>query len=102
MHQYPRWKYAALIIALVVGSLYALPNLFGEDVAVQISRDSGDAVDQQLADRAKGVLLAAGVVMKDERIEGGRLLITLPNEEAQLKAQDALKQGLGQGFVIAL
>ena len=61
MNRYPLWKYAILAVALVVGVLYALPNLFGEAPAVQVS--SGKVtlkVDASLVPRVEGILADAG------------------------------------------
>ena len=62
MNRYPVWKYAIIVIALLVGVLYTLPNFFGESPAVQVS--SGKAtlkVDLKTLERAETTLKAAGI-----------------------------------------
>ena len=48
MNQYPAWKYLLIFVLLVVGIFYALPNLYGEDPAVQITSSRGFPIPQEL------------------------------------------------------
>ena len=101
-NRYPLWKHGLIIAVLVAGFVFALPNLFGEDPAVQISGERGATVDAALAARIAGSLEAAGVSARSVSFEDGRLLARFADTEEQLKAQDLLRGDLGPGYIVAL
>lgn len=103
MNQYPAWKYLLLVVVLAVSLLYALPNLFGEDPAIQVSATRGAVVDSALASRIASRLQEESVsLVKDPEVTGGRLLIRFADEDGQLAAQDLIKEMLGRQYVVAL
>ena len=101
-NRYPPWKQLLIAAVLAVGVVFALPNVFGEDPAVQISGERGVAIDTGLAARVAGALEAGGVPARTVTLEEGRLLARFGDSETQLKAQDLLQADLGAGYVIAL
>ena len=101
-NRYPLWKHLLIAAVLVVGVAFALPNVFGEDPAVQISGERGVSLDSALAARVAGVLEAAGVPARSVALEEGRLLARFGDTEIQLKAQDLLRADLGPGYIVAL
>ena len=105
INQYPRWKYALIAVALVAGVLFALPNLFGEDPAVQVSAVRGAVIDESLRDRLVGRIEAAGITALESEIESevtDRLLIRFASGEDQLKARDIIEDALDRQYVVAL
>jgi len=103
LNQYPPWKYALIAAVLLAGCFFALPNLFGEDPAVQISAPRGAPVDEGLATRMVERLAEADIEPKRAPvIEEGRLLVRFAGEETQLRAQEVLRRALGEQYVIAL
>ncbi|MFZ0468731.1 MAG: protein translocase subunit SecD [Thiogranum sp.] len=102
MNQYPAWKYLLIAVFLVVGILYALPNLYGSDPAVQISSARGTP----LPDTVQGLVETrlADSKLKSKAIETGqdRLLVRFNNTEDQLAAADVIKEALGNDYVVAL
>ncbi len=102
MNRYPLWKYLVLIVAVVVGVLYALPNLYGEDPAVQVSatRAQDDPADVQR--RVLAYLDELGISYTGYEIEEERVLVRLQNEDDQLRAADLLRDELGSGYTVAL
>ena len=102
MNRYPLWKYLLLLAVLLAGVLYALPNLYGEQPAVQVSRASGDPANQTLVSTVKRTLEGADVAPVEITLEEGRLLALYPNTEAQLKAAGVLKRELGDDYTVAL
>lgn len=102
MNQYPLWKHLLLIGVLLVGGLYALPNLFGEDPALQISAARRAAVDSALEERVKSRLAAASIAVKSTELSSDRLLIRFHDTEGQLKARDEMRGELGSQYVVAL
>lgn len=102
MNQYPAWKYLLLIFILVVGVIYALPNLYGADPALQISGNRNNEVDAAVSDRLTSALEAAAIPVKDVELVPGKLLLRFNDTDAQLKAVDYVKSELGTGYVVAL
>ncbi|WP_295686940.1 protein translocase subunit SecD [uncultured Nevskia sp.] len=103
MHQYPFWKPVTLIVVTLLGLLYALPNVYGEDPAVQISTSSGDPVPADFGDRIAKVLEAEKIEDRGSRLEGTQWVVRFASPELQLRAVDAIKRDLeGQGYVSAL
>ncbi len=102
MNQYPAWKYLLIIVLLVVGILYALPNLYGEDPAVQISSLRSTPLGDTLAGVVETRL--ADSKLKPKSIEAGddRLLVRFSNTEDQLAAANVIKEVLGADYVVAL
>lgn len=101
LNQYPLWKYILLIVVLVVSSIFALPNLFGEDPAVQIShRTKSLLAEDKLA--VEQIINAKALTIKSAEIEQGRLLIRFNDTREQLIAAQALKESLDKQHLIAL
>ncbi len=102
MNRYPLWKYLVLVVALVVGVLYALPNLYGEDPAVQVTATRAQEDPQQVQDRVLGYLRDAGIEILGHEIDEERFLVRLASDDDQLRAADMLREELGTGFTVAL
>ena len=102
MNSYPLWKYLLLLFVLAAGVLYALPNLYGEQPAVQVSRASGESANPALVQRVKRTLVQADMAPTDITLEDGRLLALYKSTASQLKAAGVLKRQLGNDFTIAL
>jgi preprotein translocase subunit SecD len=102
MNQYPLWKYLLIVAAVIVGVLYALPNLYGEDPSIQISPLRGERVDEAIRDRVAEALQEAGLSDIGVELGDNRLLVRFPDTEIQLAAADRLQQLLGDRFVVAL
>jgi preprotein translocase subunit SecD len=101
INQYPAWKYLLLLFILVVGLIYALPNLYGADPALQISGSRTNVVDQAVADRISAALKVADIPVKSVETEPGKLLVRFNDTETQLKAVDYVKSELGTGYIVA-
>jgi preprotein translocase subunit SecD len=102
MNQYPLWKYLLLIFILVVGVIYALPNLYGADPSLQISGSRNHEVDDAVAARLTSTLETADIPVKEVESAPGKLLLRFNDTEAQLKAVDYVKSELGTGYIVAL
>jgi len=103
MNQYPLWKYLLILIALLVGLIYTLPNFFGESPAVQVSPARASLkADMKLLERVESILKAANVVPDLVEIEGSSVKARFVDTDNQLKAKDILAKELGEDFVVAL
>lgn len=104
MQKYPRWKYIVLIIVVVGGLLYSVPNLFGEEEAVQVSTESGVPVEAALTPKIEQILTDNKIPYQSiqNEAEYNALLIRFPNVENQFKAQSLLKKELGENYTVAL
>ncbi|KQO16884.1 protein translocase subunit SecD [Acidovorax sp. Leaf78] len=95
MNRYPVWKYAILVIVLLVGALYTLPNFFGEAPAVQVSSAKATIkVDAAMQQRVEETLKAAGVTPDFVALEGNSVRARFDTPDNQLKAKDALQRAL--------
>ena len=103
LNRYPWWKYTIIGLVLLIGIVYAMPNLFGEDPAVQISpARAAIQVDQALYSRVIDKLEADGLDYKSAELDAQRLLVRFSDTEVQLKAADILRELLGRNYVVAL
>jgi preprotein translocase subunit SecD len=102
MLEFPRWKNVLVIVMLLFSFLYALPNLFPQDPAVQIIANRGHLVDAALKERVQGVLQKQKLPFKSIEQVRDELLVRLPNPDTQLKAADALHTELGEDYTTAL
>lgn len=95
MNRYPWWKYAVLAVALLVGLLYTLPNLYGEAPAVQVS--SGKAtvkIDGAMVQRVQGVLDQSKIAADFVQFEGTTVRARFRDTDTQIKAKDAIAKAL--------
>ena len=102
MNQFPAWKYLLILFVLVVGVLYALPNLFGEDPALQVTSARGFEVPLNLATTIDDALVVEKIPFKAAEKTGNRLLYRFESTEDQLLAADVVKAKLGEQYVVAL
>ncbi|HUT41984.1 MAG TPA: protein translocase subunit SecD, partial [Gammaproteobacteria bacterium] len=102
MNRYPLWKYLLIIVVLLVGTIYALPNLYGEDPALQISGTRRAEVDESVVRSVTASLEKAGIAVKRADLDAGRILVRFDDTETQLKAVDFVKATLGNDYVVAL
>ena len=108
MNRYPVWKYAIILLALLLGVFYTLPNFFGESPAVQVSAAKSTVkVDAAMLARVQEALKAAGLVADAVTFDGNSVKARLDSSEAQLKAKDAIEKALvpdpaDPSYVVAL
>src|SRR6185437_9781063 len=102
MSDFPRWKYALVAIVLALGLLYAAPNVFRPQPAVQVSANRGGAVDAALQKKVEDTLGESKIPYQDVAIQGDRLLARFANTDVQLHASDTLRLSLGDNYTVAL
>ena len=102
LNQYPSWKYALLIIVLAFGSIYALPNIYGSDPAIQISATRNNTVDSEVESKALAALKEANIKLRRSVLDDKGLLLRFDGVEQQLQAADNIRDALGDNYTVAL
>jgi preprotein translocase subunit SecD len=108
MNRYPVWKYAIIVIALLLGVIYTLPNFFGEAPAVQVSSSKVMfKVDTSTLSKVEEALKVGGVPASLIALEGTSIRARFETTDAQLKAKDLIQKALvpdaaDPAYVVAL
>jgi preprotein translocase subunit SecD len=102
MHSYPAWKIWLVAIVLLAATLLALPNVFGEAPALQLSRNDRTAVTDAQRQQVVAALQSQGVTVDSSYLEGDRLVLRFDTAETRLKARDAVLKTLGTEYLPAL
>ncbi|WP_353170293.1 protein translocase subunit SecD [Acinetobacter rudis] len=101
--RYPAWKYLLILVVLVISTIYALPSLYPDEPAVQISgAKAGTTIDQSVIQKAEQILNSEKIATHDNSFNNNAALLRLSSTTDQLKAQEALRVGLGDTYVVAL
>lgn len=91
-----------LVLVIIIGLIYALPNLYGEDPAVQITGVRGVAASEQTLDQVQNTLKKQNIPAKSVALEQGMILARFASTDIQLRAREALVEKLGDSYVVAL
>ncbi len=102
MNRYPVWINLLVAASVAIGLLFAAPNFFGDDPAIQISRADGAALESPESDLFVQLLEDENIGQISAFLDDGRALIRFNLVEDQLKASDLLRQELGRSYVVAL
>ena len=105
MLEYARWKYILVASVLAVAMLFALPNLFGDDFALQIARKDRNAIEAAELATIESTLKGAGVAYSGIEVNKGAVTVRFPDNESQLKGRDIVKDektGLAKDYVSAM
>ncbi|HEY9018675.1 protein translocase subunit SecD [Thiomicrospira sp.] len=101
-NRFPAWKYLLLITVVVLGLTYAMPNLFGDDPAVQVSPIQAGQFDQTTTQAIEARLTESGLTPKTLEFDGNQYLLRFSDVEAQLQANDVLRELFERQAVVAL
>jgi preprotein translocase subunit SecD len=102
MYQFPAWKYWLVILVMVAGLVFALPNFFGEEPALQVARQDRAAITAADEAAVLKTLEGAGIPASATYMQDDRLVVRLATGEQQLNARDALLKGEKQDYAVAL
>ncbi|TCT01201.1 protein-export membrane protein SecD [Pseudofulvimonas gallinarii] len=102
MMNYPKWKYALVVLVMLVAAFYAAPNLYPEDPAIQISANRGSVVDEAFRERVHGILESRQLPFTRLEMADGRLMAHFANTDVQLRASEVLREELGEDYTSAL
>lgn len=101
MNRYPLWKYLLLLTIVVVGIIYALPNIFGKEPALQVSPSSGEVSEITKLD-VSGVLENAAIDPTAIELQEDHLIVRFDDASTQIEARDVLSSELGRDYTVAL
>jgi preprotein translocase subunit SecD len=102
MLEYARWKYVLIAAVLLLGLLFALPNLFGEDPALQVARKDHSDITGAGAQELEGFLKGRDIHFEKSYSDGGRLMVRFANVADQLAARDAVNDKYTGTYITAL
>jgi len=96
------WKNIMVMLVIAIGCFYAVPNLFGEDHAVQVVATRGAEVTASTQASVNELLASKSIAVKRSELEKGQLLVRLQNADQQLLAKEIIADSLGDKFTVAL
>ncbi len=103
LNKYPLWKNLVILIALMIGFIYALPNVFPDDYAIQITgARSSTEVNERILERAVDALEAKGIAVKNSEIQERDALIRVNGSDDQVRARPVVQDALGRDYLVAL
>jgi preprotein translocase subunit SecD len=102
MLEFARWKYTLVAVVTLLALLFAAPNFFGEDLAVQVARRDRANIDATGQQGIESVLKEQGVAIKRAYLDGGRAMLLFDTVGQQLAARDAVNDKLSKDYISAL
>lgn len=102
LNRFPLWKNLMVIIITLIGGLYALPNLYGEDPSVQISGTRGQEATTETLAQVHNALASLNISPKATQLENGSILVRLEKDDQQLPAKEKISEVLGDKYSVAL
>ena len=101
-NRYPLWKNLLILAVLTLGILYSLPNFYGEDPSVQLSASRNAKIDTSIQLQVEKLLGDKGLKPKAVELSEKRILVRFADTDTQLKAEEAIKNALGNNYSVAL
>ena len=102
MNHYAAWKNALIVFFLFLSTLYALPNLYGSDLAIQITGTGDYIVEDSDLESISSTLTENNVDFKSIKIDSNNILVRFNNSQSQLSSKTLLKNSLSRNYVVAL
>ncbi|WP_455011276.1 protein translocase subunit SecD [Haemophilus parahaemolyticus] len=102
LNRFPLWKNLMVIIITLIGGLYALPNLYGEDPSVQISGTRGQEATTETLAQVNNALASLNISPKATQLENGSILVRLEKDDQQLPAKEKISEVLDDKYSVAL
>ena len=103
MNKFPLWKYALILTVAVLGCIYALPNIYAPDPAVQISGTSTASIpDETVLKTVKSTLQELDIAYFGEELGDKNLLVRLSHQDDQMRARREIEEALGENYIVAV
>lgn len=101
-NRYPVWVNLLILTVLAFGIIYSLPNFYGEDPSVQLSPSRNAKIDQGIQDQINKLLGDNGLKVKASELNDKRILVRFNDTDTQIKAEELLKNNMGDNYSVAL
>src|SRR5215470_1748609 len=101
MLEYARWKYILVSVVLLLALLFALPNLFGEDPALQVARKDRSAIDATAQQAVESFLKDQKIAYSSADLDSGDLMVLFPGMVSELEARDAVNERFKDEYLTA-
>ena len=103
LNRYPLWKYMLVLVLIVLGFVYALPTLYPDDPAVQVTgAEAGQKLDKGVLEKIESALRARGIAIKSVDTVKNAILVRLTKREDQLQAKQDIRDALSEKYIVAL
>ena len=103
LNHYPLWKYILIALIIVSAAFYALPNIYGEDPALQVAASArGVEVDTKTLNQVAGLFEKEGIQYRNAKLSDTGLLFRFNNKDDQEKAKTLVEKKLGDDYAVAL
>src|SRR5579883_1150456 len=102
INRYPLWKYLLILVVIIAAFIYAAPNLYGDDPAVQVVGANAIIVDNKAMQTIVDALQKNSINYKSVQFRNQILLFRFNSTDDQLKAKDIIQQALGDNYLVAL
>lgn len=102
INRYPLWKYLLIIFVIAAGFLYAAPNIYGTDPAVQIMGQNNTLVDQAVLEKTRAALQKTGIPYANIAFQDQTLLVRFTSSDLQMRAKEVIQEALGNDYIAAL
>jgi len=101
-NHFPLWKNLLVLIVFLIGLIYSLPNLYGDDPSVQVSSTRSSALSQEQSNQIESAIKTAGIAVKAFEFNKDHVLARFTNTDDQLKVADLLRDKMGSDYTVAL
>ena len=101
MNHYPFWRYALLIAVLAVGAIYALPNIYPQEPALQISERRGGVIDESIETLVVAAISEKNLEVNSVKTSDKQIVLTFSESLARRKAAEIIREKLGDDYVVA-
>ena len=102
MNHYPLWKNVLIRVVIMIGGFVAMPNLYGDDPAIQVSAGRSGTIDLALMSDVETALKSASIDYKGATLDDGRLLVRFMDADTQLRAKEVLNSAIEGDYIVAL
>lgn len=102
MNRYPAWVYVLVLGIVLLGALFALPNVFGTVPALQVARSDGEALNESMVERFRAMLVERDLTPEAAYLDDGRVVLRFTNVDRQLQASDTLRETVDDDYAVAL
>ena len=101
MNHYPFWRYALLIAVLAVGAIYALPNIYPQEPALQISERRGGVIDESIETLVVAAISEKNLEVNSVKTSDKQIVVTFSESSVRRKAAEIIREKLGDDYVVA-